>query len=104
MEAQFDEIVAWIYDNFEIKSVGFDNGDINFSGKLHKGKLLRTLPELGDPRDALIVISDCLSDKVEKYRLCKLRPLKENRTVVELQSESVNMRFYSLNEKEIPLW
>ena len=103
-DPRFDQIKAWILKYFETDRVDFINDEILFEGKLRPDCLLRTLPILNDPYEALITISACVVGETAKYKLRKMRPLHVDHPLTELYATNIDMHFFSINGIDIPLW
>jgi hypothetical protein len=103
---QLDEIKKFILTHFEVEKISLSllNGRLTFVGKLKEGSTLGALGERNDLRDNLDKISIYLRSDFTKYVMLKVIPLTESRTVVELHSIEADLKFYSANGKEIPLW
>ena len=102
-DPRFDTVKAWILKYFETNRVDFIGDEIVFEGKLKPNCLLRTLPMLNDPYEALATISACTVGETAKYKLRKNRPLHVDHHLTELYAINIDMHFYSINGIDIPL-
>ena len=94
-ETQFDETVKWMVKHFEVEESNYDEGEIEFFGRLRKGHILEpTSPGL----------SESLWTKPSKFKLKRNIFRSDKLNVVHVYSYLANSNFPTVDGEAIPCW
>jgi len=106
MSSQCSEIRTFIVAHFDVEKLRLDLlcDRITFTGKLKDGSELGTFMERGSTSDAMMKMSAYLRGDFSRFVMRKIMSVRENRLVAELHPAELEMKFYTINQEEIPLW